>query len=145
MMANLELITILLVEDNLPELRLIERAIAKANLPISFQFAEDGCEAVTYLLGEGEYANRERFPLPQLVLTDIRMPLMSGLELVAWIKQQPQLKTLPIVAMFHSASPNEVNQLESMKIKYFFKPLSICDWQQMMKQVVSLLVLEPSK
>ncbi|GAB1539804.1 response regulator [Scytonema sp. NUACC21] len=139
-MANLEPVSIFLVENNLPELRLIQRILAKAKLPVSLQFVEDGFTAAYYLSEIGQYGRKNYFSLPELILlADIIIPGMSGIELVTWIEQQPHLKDIPVVAMISSASPSEVSQLESMNVQHFAKPASINDWQKIIKRLVSLV------
>ncbi|HEY9738421.1 MAG TPA: response regulator, partial [Trichocoleus sp.] len=55
--------------------------------------------AVSYLQGKGSYGDRQRHPLPQLVILDLRLPGMSGLDLLRWIRQQPQFENLPTIAL----------------------------------------------
>lgn len=139
-MANLKPMTILLVENNLPELRLIQRILAKARLPISLQFVEDGFSALTYLSEIGLCGSKDCFAVPELiVLADLIMPGINGIELVTWIKQQSHLKDIPVIAMISSASPNELAELDSMEIQHFAKPVSINDWQKIIRRIISLV------
>jgi CheY-like chemotaxis protein len=86
-------------EDNPIEVILIQRAIRQTNLAISLQHVENGEEAIAYLQGEGIYVDRERYPFPRLLLTNVKMPRMGGLELLAWVRQQQHLKDLPVVVL----------------------------------------------
>ena len=81
------------------DLIFLERAIRKAGVSVSLQLVRNGEEAVNYLLGEGKYADRERYPLPMLIITNMKMLRMNGLELLAWVKQQPNLKHLPVIVL----------------------------------------------
>jgi len=90
---------LLLVEDNPDDRFLILRAIKRAGLAICVELATNAQEAIKYLEGNGNYANRERYSLPALIVTDIEMPCMSGLELLTWIKGQTELAGIPVVVM----------------------------------------------
>jgi CheY-like chemotaxis protein len=95
--------TILLVEDNDDDVFLITRAFKTVGLVTPMVRATDGQDAIDYLSGKGHYADRVKFPMPALVLLDIKMPFISGLEVLRWIRGQPPFAPLPVV-MFTTSS-----------------------------------------
>ncbi len=120
--------TILLVEDE-PDARfLIVTSFEFAELPVSFQVVENGQEAINYLSGKQPYANRECYPLPVMILTNIRLPYMSGFELLEWVKQHPKLQHLPVVVMSVSDDPNHLILAAGLgACSYFVKTSSYDD------------------
>ena len=124
-MTNPEQPTVLLAEDDPNDLLFFKRAICKANLAISLQVVENGVEAVKYLMGEDSYADRESYPLPRLIITDIKMPLMNGFELLAWVKQQPDLQYIPVAVMSSSEEAAKRNQATALGASsYLLKSVS---------------------
>ena len=91
--------TVLLVEEDPSYVLLVKRAAYKANLSASFQVLGDVETAKHYLSGQGCFADRERYPLPILIVTNIKLPDRPALELLAWVRQQPKLKSLPVVIL----------------------------------------------
>lgn len=91
--------TILIVEDNPADLLLLKRAFHKLNAEFELQVVTTGQEAVHYLQGDEPYRDRTQYPLPSLIMLDLRLPGMSGLDLLKWVRQQPQFQDLPIVAL----------------------------------------------
>jgi CheY-like chemotaxis protein len=120
--------TILLVEDE-PDARfLIVTSFEFAELPVSFQVVENGQEAINYLSGKQPYANRECYPLPVMILTNIRLPYMSGFDLLEWVKQHPKLQHLPVVVMSVSDDPNHLILAAGLgACSYFVKTSSYDD------------------
>ena len=78
--------TVLLVEDDLNDIFLVKRAFRTARIPNPLQVVTDGEEAISYLSGEGKYADRQAHPLPNLIVMDIKMPRRSGFEVLEWVK-----------------------------------------------------------
>jgi CheY-like chemotaxis protein len=70
----------------------------------------DGEEAVAYMSGTGPYANREEYPLPDLVLLDLKMPKCDGFEVLQWLRQQPGFRTIPVVVLTSSEQVRDVNR-----------------------------------
>ncbi|MDD5304137.1 MAG: response regulator [Elusimicrobia bacterium] len=99
---------ILLVEDNQDDQFLLQEAWKKVGIENPLVAVENGEQACEYLEGIGRYAGRLRFPLPVLVLLDIKMPGMSGLEVLAWIRGRKDLGGLPVVMLTASTWPEEV-------------------------------------
>jgi CheY-like chemotaxis protein len=93
---------ILQVEDEANEVFLLQRAFGQVGITNPVQLASDGQMAIDYLSGAGHFADRTRFPMPGLVLLDLKLPRRSGREVLEWIKSQPALNKL-IVIVFTSA------------------------------------------
>ena len=89
--------TVLLVEDDLNDIFLVKRAFKLARLESPLQVVTDGEEAIRYLRGEGRYADRDAYPLPKLVVMDIKMPRLTGFEVFEQVKQDGPLRRIPIV------------------------------------------------
>jgi len=88
-MKMLQEATILLVEDDSNDVFLMERAFNKARLANPLKVVRDGEEAISYLLGEGIYADRAEYPMPFMILLDLKMPRLSGFEVLEWLESQP--------------------------------------------------------
>ena len=101
---------ILLAEDNENHVLLIRRAFEQAGLVNPLYVVSDGEEAVAYLKGQGKYANREEYPLPCLLLLDLKMPRKDGFEVLEWIRQQPGLFALRVVVLTSSQLPADTNR-----------------------------------
>src|SRR5262249_22810995 len=102
--------TVLLVEDDLNDIFIIKRAFKMANIPTPLQVVTDGQEAISYLRGDGKYADRDVFPLPKLIVMDIRMPRRSGFEVLEWAKgSERPLRRIPIVIVSSSENPADIN------------------------------------
>ncbi|MBD2258310.1 response regulator [Pseudanabaena sp. FACHB-2040] len=91
--------TVLVVEDDAPDLFPLKRAFRQLDPGFELKVVETGQDAVRYLQGEGAYCDRNQHPLPILIILDLRLPGMSGLDLLKWIRQQPQFTDLPTVAL----------------------------------------------
>jgi CheY-like chemotaxis protein len=96
---------ILLVEDEENDVFFFKHAMKKESLANPLRVASDGQEAIDYLQGAGKFANREEFPLPHLVVLDLKLPFVMGLDVLKWIRQQPELT--PIVIVLSSSQQKE--------------------------------------
>ena len=124
-MINFTQYTILLVEDDPNDVFLIQRAFRKANLANPIQVMNDGEAAVQYLSGQEPYADRDRYPLPILMLLDLKLPRRSGLDVLEWLKQQPKLKRLPVVVLTSSREHIDLNRAYDLGANsYLVKPVA---------------------
>ena len=103
-----ERFTILLVEDDTVDVMIIERALKKNNLTNPMQLVGNGEEALDYLRHEGKFAGADSFPRPGLILMDLSMPRMSGLELLLALKSNPDLRDIPVVVLTASEEHQDV-------------------------------------
>ncbi|MBD2740160.1 response regulator [Coleofasciculus sp. FACHB-1120] len=124
-MLNVSNYTILLVEDDSNDVFLIQRAFRKANLLNPLQVVENGEAAVFYLAGKQPYSDRDRYPLPALILLDLKLPRKSGLEVLEWLRQQPDLKRLPVVVLTSSEENRDINRAYDLGANsYLVKPVA---------------------
>src|SRR5437879_6114874 len=115
---------ILIAEDREDDIFVIRRAFEKAHLLNPLQVVRDGEEAIAYLKGEGKFANRGEYPLPELLLLDLKMPRIDGFEVLRWIRQQPGLNALRVVVLTSSEDIRDVNQAYRLGANSFLvKPL----------------------
>ncbi|HEY9632607.1 MAG TPA: response regulator [Coleofasciculaceae cyanobacterium] len=126
--------TILLVEDNPADILLVQRAFRKEELShVSLQIVKDGDAAVFYLSGKGEYSDRERYPLPMLILLDLKLPRRSGHEVLSWLRQQSELKRLPVVVLTSSRETIDINQAYDSGVNsYLVKPIGFASLLEML-------------
>ena len=114
---------ILLAEDDPNDVLLIQRAFQRNHVTNPVQVVRDGEEALAYLSGQAPFADRERHPLPVLLLMDLKMPRKSGLEVLAWVRQQPGLKRLPIIVLTSSNQSPDINRAYELGANsYLVKP-----------------------
>ncbi|MDX2232661.1 MAG: response regulator [Leptolyngbyaceae cyanobacterium bins.349] len=124
----LETNSILLVEDNPNDVLLVQRAFRKASITASLQVVNDGDAAVDYLSGAGIYGDRFQYPLPVLILLDLKLPRRSGAEVLDWLQQQPLLKRIPVVILTASREYVDVNRVYDLGANaYVVKPVMFDD------------------
>ncbi len=135
-MKRIEDYTILLVEDDPNDVLLIKRAFEKAGLANPLQVVSNGQEAVAYLKGEGGFADRTEYPLPILILLDLKMPRMSGFEFLQWLRGEPELKRLIVVVLTSSAQSPDVNRAYELGANsYLVKPVQFEDLLRIIKEL----------
>jgi CheY-like chemotaxis protein len=102
------LLNILLVEDNPDHAELVRRSFEQFDAADALHHVEDGETALDYLFGRGMYVDRGRFPLPDLVLLDLRLPRVDGLDVLRSVKSHPVLHSLPVVVLTTSDADRDV-------------------------------------
>jgi CheY-like chemotaxis protein len=128
--------TILHVEDDPNDVLLVQRALKKANAPAFIHSVSDGDQALAYLEGRDEFENRQKHPLPDLVLLDLKMPRKSGMEVLTWIRQHPQLKRLIVVIFTSSKHDLDINRAYELGANsYLVKPVGFEALQETISQV----------
>src|SRR5258708_4869050 len=131
-----ELAVILLAEDEEDYVLLIRHAFSQAKIPNPLHVVWNGQEAISYLKGEGKYANRDEYPLPDLFLLDIKMPRMNGFEVLSWVRQQPTLATLRILVLTSSEELRDVNEAYRLGANSFLvKPLDFQDFTSLSRLI----------
>ena len=117
--------TVLLVEDDLNDIFIVKRAFRTAHIQNPLQVVTDGEEAINYLRGAGKYGDRIAHPFPQLIVMDIKMPRLSGFEVLEWVKKNGQpLRRIPIIIVSSSDSPDDINRAYELGANaYMIKPM----------------------
>lgn len=124
----LEMKTILMAEDNAMDVELTLEALADHNLANSVVVARDGVEAMEYLRREGQWAGREPGN-PAVLLLDIKMPRMDGLEVLREVRADPALKTLPVVILTSSREEQDMLAAYALGVNaYVVKPVAFTDF-----------------
>ncbi len=127
---------ILLVEDNRMDVELTLDAFKEAHFGNSIHVCADGEEALNYLLGNGQYSDRDQFPLPDLILLDLNLPKVNGHEVLKEIKAKPFLKRIPVVVLTSSKDEGDrARSYDSGVNSYLVKPVSFEGFLQVVKEV----------
>jgi CheY-like chemotaxis protein len=122
-MGNILSSTLLVVEDEESDVFFLERTIRKAGLTNPVQFVRNGLLAIDYLSGTGDFSDRAKYPLPCLIFLDLHLPGKSGLEVLTWIRKQPELE--PVIVVLLTASKEEAAIATAYSIganSYLVKP-----------------------
>jgi CheY-like chemotaxis protein len=129
--------TVLYAEDDENDVFFMERAFAKLKLRPALRVVPDGRAAMDYLAGAGVYGDRTKHPLPGLVLLDVKMPLLSGLEVLAWARGRPEFQSLPILLFTSSTQHADVEFSRLHRANgYFVKPSNSEDLSALLRRIL---------
>jgi CheY-like chemotaxis protein len=129
---------VLSVDDNDVDGALLERAFKRCNIPSRLFRVAEGPQAMSYLGGDGIYSDRAAYPLPDLVLLDLVMPKMSGIEVLQWIRSQPELKKTAVLILTSSEKPEDVKAATRIGANgYLVKPTKFEDLKTMVRTIYS--------
>lgn len=129
-------VEILLVEDNPEDIELTLRALKKSKLANNIVVAEDGEEALDFIFARGKYSDRSVICSPKVILLDLKLPKVSGIEVLREIKKDPRTSIIPVVIL--TSSPQEVDIEESYKLganSYIVKPVNFENFIQSLRQM----------
>jgi CheY-like chemotaxis protein len=127
---------ILLAEDEEDYVLLIRQAFLRAKIPNPLYVVPNGEEVIFYLKGQGKYANRVEYPLPDLLLLDIKMPRVNGFEVLKWIREQPSLAALRILMLTGSDQIRDVNKAYQLGANSFMvKPYDFGDLSELSRLI----------
>ncbi|MBU3951938.1 MAG: response regulator, partial [Proteobacteria bacterium] len=128
--------SILLVEDNPMDVELIIDAFKEARLGNKIQVAGNGKQALEFLFGQGSYGDRKQYPLPDIVLLDLKMPGIDGHEVLKRIKSTDMLKRIPVIILTSSRDEGDrAMSYDNGANSYLVKPVSFEDFLNVVKQV----------
>jgi CheY-like chemotaxis protein len=133
---------IFLVEDNPNDIELALHALRKRKVTNNIQVARDGAEALDYLFGEGQYAGRDMRQTPSIMLLDLKLPLVDGLEVLARVKGDPRTRHIPVVVL--TSSREERDLVESYQLgvnSYIVKPVNFDQFSAAIEQLELYWVL----
>jgi CheY-like chemotaxis protein len=131
--------TVLLAEDNEDDVFALKWAFKRAQITNPLQVVTDGQQAIDYLSGKGQFADRERFPLPFLVFLDLKMPYVDGFEVLSWIKKQPGLESLVVVVLTSSDEERDHQRAYALGARsYLVKPPEATEIKDILASLQSL-------
>lgn len=134
-MTNYEL-EIILIEDNPDDAALAIRALKKQNLANKLVHLKDGVEALDFIYGKGVYAERGALNTPRVILLDLKMPKVNGIEVLEKVKSDPLTKHIPVVILTSSAEDPDIKECYALGANsYIVKPV---DFDNFSKTVVEL-------
>lgn len=128
-------INILLVEDNPDDVELTMHALKKSNIANPIEVVRDGQEAIDYLFYKGKYLN-SKHSLPNLILLDLKLPKVTGIEILHKIKNDRKLKLIPVVVLTSSKEENDIMKSYDLGVNsYIRKPVDFDQFVETVKQI----------
>ncbi|MHB8578554.1 MAG: response regulator [Ignavibacteriaceae bacterium] len=135
-MAMEKLVHILLVEDNKMDIVLTLDAFREAHLSNKIHVVHNGEEALQYILGEGKYFDRKTYPIPNLILLDLKMPGIDGFEVLKRIKNTPEIKRIPVIILTSSKEEGDLSMSYDLGANsYLVKPVSFEGFLEVVRKV----------
>ncbi len=133
-----EPITILHVEDNVDHARIIARCLQKHGLANDVRLVEDGETALDYLFRRGDYRDPEKSPRPDIILLDLRLPKLDGLEVLRTIKTTRHLRSIPVIILTSSETDSDLAQAYQCRANsYLLKPVNFDELSQLISDLGS--------
>jgi CheY-like chemotaxis protein len=131
--------TILHVEDDPNDTLLLEHACKKAGLVFDLQAVSDGDQAIAYLRGANNFSDRDKHPLPKLILLDLKMPRLSGFDVLAWLRSDEGFRSVPVVVLTSSNHDADVKRAFDLGAKsYLVKPVGFEALVELVKTLPAL-------
>jgi CheY-like chemotaxis protein len=133
--------TLLLADDDENDVAFFRRAqdegSQNAGVPIRLVVTEDGEQALAYLKGEGEFGDREKHPFPHIVVTDLKMPRLNGLAVLAWLNEHEKYRRVPKILLSGSCEDCDVDEAYRLGANtYFQKPVSLNEFRELVYHLV---------
>jgi CheY-like chemotaxis protein len=127
-------VSILVADDDAQDTMLVRIAVKRAALGLRLESVKDGEEAIDYLLGRFRYSDRHTYPFPNLMLLDLKMPRLSGFDVLDFVRKQPGLRQLPVVIFSSSDDPGDIRRAyDAGANSYLCKPHSNDDLSALLK------------
>jgi CheY-like chemotaxis protein len=124
---------ILLLEDEDADVFLMQRAFSKNGIKNPLIILRDGQEGIEYMQGKGKFEDRALYPLPKVIILDLKMPRKNGLEFLSWMRDHPHLRVIPTILLSSSREDSDVAKAYDLGVNtYFVKP---GNYQQLVKLV----------
>jgi CheY-like chemotaxis protein len=135
---------ILVAEDEQIDAFILEEAFRKLALPARLMIVRDGQEAVNYLSGHGCYADRHNYPVPRLVVLDLKMPRMDGFDVLAWLAERPEFKALPRIILSSSSHESDMQRARQLgAAHYYVKPNSLQQLSELLQDICRRWLVAP--
>jgi two-component system response regulator len=135
-MNEANIVEILIVEDSQQDLDLALRALRKSNLANRVHVTRDGEEALEFIFCEGRYAERRMADGPRVILLDIKLPMVDGLEVLQRIKKDPRTRSIPVVMLTSSEEQNDVVESYHLGVNsYIIKPVNFEQFSEAVKNM----------
>jgi two-component system response regulator len=135
-MNNKDSVEILLVEDNVSDAELTIRALKKKNLSNNLVHLKNGAEAIDFIFARGAFSGRDPFIVPKVILLDLKMPKVDGLEVLREIRSDERTKTIPVVVLTSSKEDPDIDACYALGVNsYIVKPV---DFENFLKAVSEL-------
>ena len=116
--------TTAVIQSDPSDVGLLLQAFSRANYPDALEVLKDGEESLAYFAGEGKYGDRSRYPVPTAIILDLDLSGMSGFEVLEWLRDRPQLVTIPVFVLASSRQPRDVQRAYALGARsYFVKPM----------------------
>jgi CheY-like chemotaxis protein len=147
-MSENHAVELLIVEDNPQDLELALRALRKANLANSIHIARDGAEALDFLFGEGTHAGRNIADAPRVIVLDLKLPKVDGLEVLRRVKGDPRTRSIPVVVLTSSKEQRDVVESYDLGVNsYVVKPVNFDRFAEAVRDLglYWLIVNQPPK
>jgi CheY-like chemotaxis protein len=127
---------VLVAEDDPSDVFFLRRAFSLAGLPAALHFVRDGQEAIDYLEGGKQFSDRDAYPLPDLMLLDLKMPRLNGFDVLDWLRSKPGLNRLLVAVLTSSDQPQDINRAYDLGANsYLLKPHSAEQLADLIKHV----------
>lgn len=132
--------TILHVEDDPNDTLLLQHACRKAGIVFQLQAVSDGDQAIAYLRGINDFSDRNKYPIPELILLDLKMPRVSGFDVLAWLRADDNFKKLPVVVLTSSNHDADIKRAYDLGAKsYLVKPVGFEALVELVKTLPEIL------
>ena len=119
-MADMRPKNVLLAEDNSDDAFIFQMMIKRSGLTQIVYSVQDGQQAIDWLSGTGEYSNRGKFPMPDLLFLDLKMPVKSGFDVLEWLRNKGQLGNLPVIILSSSDDRTDINRAYQLGATTYF-------------------------
>jgi len=127
---------ILVVDDNPIDLAFFGRAASKTGLSLRLQTLTAGQQAIDYLNAKGQYSDRSKYPWPDLIVLDLKMPEVNGFDFLAWRKASPSFLSIPVIIFSGSNEPDDIKKIfELGGNKHIVKPGVLEDWEKIVREI----------
>src|SRR3954468_19825561 len=103
-------VSILIADDDPQDTLLVQMAVKRAGLGLKLESVQDGEEAINYLMGREPYADQQPHPVPKMMLLDLKMPRLSGFDVLDFVRKQPGLRQMPVIIFSSSNDPKDVRR-----------------------------------